>query len=346
MVTPSFPSVHFGGPDRPHRVLRDLLQERIDAVPPGGWISWATYYFRDMRLAEDLAAAHRRGVQVRIVLEGSPRLDHANDDVVAYLRGALDARSLNVTAPGSRLLRKLHPHMHVKLYAFSHPEPVAFVGSFNPSGNEPEDPEVIAEIGDQDRGHNMLVGYRDPALVAGLTAKVEGMMRSRRLLRFMPSQNRAVRAKETEIWFFPRLRSNVIDREFRDFSRGHIRGAISHLKPGRLMNHLCTAARAGCVVELLVHDTERRVPEEAVRQAQDAGILIRRYVHPDRLPMHAKFLLIDGPRGKASYFGSFNFNPRSRYLNHELLVRSTDAGLFAAFRERFETIAAQCGGYS
>ena len=42
----------FGGPDRPARALRDLLEQKVDEVPPGGSIAWITYYFRDEALAE------------------------------------------------------------------------------------------------------------------------------------------------------------------------------------------------------------------------------------------------------------------------------------------------------
>ena len=46
--------VHFGGPDRPVALLRDLLAERIARVPEGGSIDWVTYYFRDRPLAQKL----------------------------------------------------------------------------------------------------------------------------------------------------------------------------------------------------------------------------------------------------------------------------------------------------
>lgn len=65
--------IYYGGPDQPPRALRDLLKARIDAAPPGSEITWATYYFRDQELADSLVAAQRRGVRVRIRIEGSPR---------------------------------------------------------------------------------------------------------------------------------------------------------------------------------------------------------------------------------------------------------------------------------
>ena len=70
--------VHFGGPGRPDGGLRDLLAERVSQVPAGGAIDWVTYYLRDRRLAGELVAARRRGVAVRVTLEGRPRTTGAN----------------------------------------------------------------------------------------------------------------------------------------------------------------------------------------------------------------------------------------------------------------------------
>ena len=64
--------IFWGGPDCPARYLRDLLEERIHAVPAGGEILWVTYYFRDEGLAAALLQACRRGVRVRVVVGQSP----------------------------------------------------------------------------------------------------------------------------------------------------------------------------------------------------------------------------------------------------------------------------------
>jgi len=39
---------------------------------------------------------------------------------------------------------------------------------------------------------------------------------------------------------------------------------------------------------------------------------------------------------------NYNYNPRSRRLNRELLVRDRDPALFAALAPRFEEIAQEC----
>jgi phosphatidylserine/phosphatidylglycerophosphate/cardiolipin synthase-like enzyme len=346
-ISPGAPDIIFGGPDRPPRALRDVLQAKIEAVPSGGAIDWATYYFRDQALAEALIAASDRGVRVRLCVEGSPRRADVNAAVVARLEAHGLGSGLRVQRPGR--LPALHPHLHLKVYAFSHPAPVAYVGSFNPSGDLPEnDPAIVAEIGDQDRGHNLLVGFTDPVLQAGLAAHIGRLVRhgASSFDRFRPSQNRALVSRGTAIHFFPRLDPAVIDADVDAAGAGTmIRGALSHLKSGPLAGRLIAAARRGADVSLLVHDTERRVPAATVEQLGAGGIRIARYVHPDGLPLHAKFLLIESAAGRLSAFGSFNFNPRSRYLNHELLVRSTDARIADALATRFESIAAEPASY-
>ena len=152
------------------RLLRDILVSHISAVPTGGEIFWATYYFRDEALAEGLVLAKKRGVKVRLALEAHPRNGGANRPVLEMLRysGNLgsDCRAVRHVLPDNLLWKR--PRLHIKLYYFSHPEPHCLVGTFNPSGNEPEEPAIVAEIGDQDRGHNFMVEISDSRLVSPL----------------------------------------------------------------------------------------------------------------------------------------------------------------------------------
>jgi len=327
----------FGGPDRPPRYLRDFLESCIAAVPAGGTIDFATYYFRDRALAQALIDACERGVNVTVHVEGRPRRRSANQTVLAMLTSHGLRGRLHVHRPG-RLLPKLHPHLHTKIYAFSHPQPMALVGSFNPSGDEPEDMDVVAEIGDQDRGHNLFAIYRDPAIVHALQDHVRTL--GGPTDRFGSDRTRII--GDTTLYFYPRIRTGVIDRHLARLGAGaRIFGAISHLKSGSLSSQLIAAVARGASVELIVHDTERRVPEEMIAALRLEGLKIRRYVRTDALPMHAKFLLIDAPSGRTAWLGSFNFNPRSRYLNHEVLVCSEQAALWDGLYDRYQEIVAE-----
>lgn len=331
--------IAFGGPDRPARYLRDLLEELVEAAPSGSRIDWATYYFRDRALARALIRASERGVRVRLVLDGQPRRAGANDAVIAQLAnhrlgGGLHVRRGGALSPG---------HLHSKIYGF---DDCVLIGSFNPSGDDPEDAEVIAEIGDQDRGHNVLLRIDDPAHVAALRAQVERLARGRSSLieRFFPSANRVVATADASLRFYPRLRTLCVEPEIDALASGdRFRGAISHLKAGPLTKAITRAAQRGVATEILVHDTERRVPTPLVAQLAAVGVTIRRVVDPRGLPMHAKFLLLRRQGSTAAWLGSYNYNPRSRWLNAELLYRTTAPDTVAALEARFAVIAAMAG---
>jgi hypothetical protein len=339
--------VFWGGPDRPVRCLRELLEERIHAVPPGGEILWVTYYFRDEGLARALVQARCRGVKVRVVMEGNPRTGEVNNRVRQILDGpeglGRGVRFLNHDISSKWPLRIFHAddkcRLHEKLYCFSHPEPCALVGSFNPSGNIPEEPAVILQIGDQDRGHNVLVEIRTQALVEGLRAHALRIFEKRHgpWERFLPESNKAIQAGKTRVLFFPRLRCQVFDALFAGLAAGSfLRMAVSHLNDRAVCKRLSALSRRGVHVEILAHDTQRRVPSWVEQQLLQSGIVFNRYIHPEGLPMHNKFMLFDTPGRRVLAFGSMNLSERSLHANHELLVFDETPGLYDLFRQRWD----------
>jgi len=141
-------NVFFGGPDKPRYFLRDLLAQKINAVQPGGEIFWITYYFRDFYLAEKLIEAANRGVKVSLVLEARPRVANANDDVYRLLRKSnnIDIRYVRHYTPHRSIFGGL-PKIHEKVYYFKdNNKAFALIGSYNPSGMENDDPEIIKRL--------------------------------------------------------------------------------------------------------------------------------------------------------------------------------------------------------
>jgi len=341
-----FCEVYFGGPDVRACRLRNLLAERVAAVPAGGSIDWVTYYFRDQLLADELLKAHRRGVKVTVTLEKRPRTPHANEIVAGMLRAMGNGfRSLSLSGGLAPLGSMWKPHIHEKLYCFSHPSPIAFIGSFNPSGDSPEnDRAIIDEIGDQDRGHNVLVGITDSVLVGRLVAHARWFNRSRSLTlhRFSGIANRAVKGNDTLIHFWPRIRPHPVAQFFSRLGAGaRIRIAASHIKGARVVKSIIGFAQNGAALEILAEPTLRRVPMAAERMLVQAGIPFRRVSHPARLPMHNKFVLAEKGSQRWVVFGSFNWTMRSYWLNSEIGAISTNAKLFEAFAKRWEVLAAQ-----
>jgi phosphatidylserine/phosphatidylglycerophosphate/cardiolipin synthase-like enzyme len=332
--------LHFGGPDRPPRELRDLLQRQIEAVPSGGEIAWATYYFRDLDLARSLIEASDRGVNVLLHVEGRPRCAGANDAVLALLdrHGLRDGLSIHRAAKNP--VTRVRPHLHSKIYYFSHPSPHVLVGSFNPSSDAVEDVEVLAEIGDHDRGHNLLAEIHEPVLVRRLRDHLSAM--GRPLLRWRPSQNRAIVSGAVTAWLYPRLMPDIVEARVRSLAReGRVTGALSHLKESLLTRSLEAAARSGVSVRLIVHETERRVPAAVVDGLLRAGVQVSRHAKGWRQPMHAKFLILEDVQGASAFFGSMNFNRRSRWYNHEILLETAKPAMIQGLLTRYAEIEAE-----
>jgi phosphatidylserine/phosphatidylglycerophosphate/cardiolipin synthase-like enzyme len=339
----------FGGPQAPPGYLRDVLAERIKAVPAGGCIDWVTYYFRDRRLAEDLLAAHRRGVRVTVTIEKHPRSTHANDLVIEMLAGpqglgpGFRCLSLSLLAPWFRF--GWEPHLHEKLYCFSHPQPVAFMGSYNPSGDQPEEsPEIIREIGAQERGYNVLVGMTDPRLVRHLVAHARYLHRTEAncIQRFSIYNNLELQTKKGRIFFLPRLLPHPVMQFLNSLGPDcSLKFVISHLKGPTMARKLVKLARKGCDVEILADSTLRRVPASAEKIIRDAGISFQRLGGDSGLPMHDKFVLVEGVKQRWVVFGSFNWTARSWWLNQEIGMISSDSGLYKAFASRWEELTAR-----
>ena len=330
--------VFFGGPDKPSGFLRDVLAEHVESVPPGGEILWATYYFRDIALAEALIRARRRGVNVKLCIEASPKLRSANDAVRQRLAAADGLGS------GLHLIRHLLPaHLHEKIYIFSHPSPTAFVGSFNPSGNVPEDPLITRQIGDQDRGHNYLAEFDDPPVLDNLKQHVLSLHAGRHGLfaRFIgPAAD--LTGDRYQIFYFPRSDASVVARLLSERKYQRVRIAASHFRDGHLARLLARMVRQGTSVEVIAHDTLSRVPARIEALAKAHGINFVRYAHPEGLPMHSKFILLTAPGFQRVLFGSMNLTRTSLLLNHEILIAADDEpGIFEVFNSRWEEMLAE-----
>jgi phosphatidylserine/phosphatidylglycerophosphate/cardiolipin synthase-like enzyme len=330
-------------------LLRDALAERIEAVPAGGAIDWVTYYFRDRRLAEQLLCAHRRGVNVRVTLDRQPRTMTANDAVIEILSGdsglgrglrAVQHRGIH-TGRGS----VWKPNLHTKLFCFSHPHPVALLGSFNPVCDDPEEaPEIARALGDHDRGHNVMVELSDRGLVAGLVAHARRLHSARHgfFERLPAEQNRVLRGADTEVYFWPRARANPIVELLRRLGAdARIRLAASHLKGRGSLRPLLALQRRGAQLEIVASASTRRVPVKIDRVLADAGIRFQRVSETGGVPMHLKFMLVEGGEWRRVVFGSYNWTFRSRRLNHEIAAISSDPALWTAFDERWSELFAR-----
>lgn len=349
-MTQSF-DIHFGGPDKEPGHLRNILLERVEGVPAGGSIEWVTYYFRDRQLAQALIDARHRGVDVKVAIASKPRTANANQAVIDMLSPdtALGEGLSIVTLPGlpAPKGRAWRPQLHEKLYCFSHPEPVAYIGSFNPSGDDPElQPDVIAEVGDHTVGHNLLAGIRDKILAEHLRQhalyihrQVPGL-----LYRFSKTKTQDIQSGSTKLHFWPRLDPHPILQFLQGFGTdAHVCIAASHIRSKAAIKQICGLAQRGAVVEIIAEATYRRVTQAAEQALLTAGVRFNRLQYTQATPMHLKFVLVKTAQQYWSVIGSYNWTNPSFKLNHEIALISDDEALYACLQQRWTLLQAELG---
>ena len=337
--------VHFGGPDKPVGALRNLLAEKIDAVPAGGSIDWVTYYFRDRPLARKLIEAAARGVKVTLVLEGKPRIVKANQQVISILSGKMglgDGMRI-IALPGVPSPSGIgwKPQLHEKIYCFSHPRPAALFGSFNPSGDFPEDdPAILWEIGNHNVAHNALVETRDAKMVTMLAEHIRSLHRDGSSLyyRFW-GRSRSLDFGHTVLHFWPRVARHPIELFLQNFGAGsRVRIAASHIRFSWSVSRIIELARRGAQVEVLSEFTSRRVPHKTEKRLRDAGVKFERLGQLQNVPMHLKLVLAENEHGRWAVFGSFNWTMPSYLINHEIAAVTSDPYVFAEFHRRWNEL--------
>ena len=340
--------IYFSGPAQSGCGLHEALRQKIEAIPARGAIDWVTYYFRDRELAQSLLRARRRGVLVRVTMAGRPRISQANESVIELLSGArgLDNGLRLVTLPGlpSPRGRAWRPQLHEKLYCFSHPRPVAFIGSYNPSADNPElRPDIVTEIGDHRHAWNALVGITEPKLVTALVEHARYL--NNRYIglfhRFTSATNRALEGTDCRLFLWPRIGTHPVMAFLRKLpTHSRLRLAASHIRSGTAVRLLGGLARAGIDIDVVVADCPRRVPHSVEQALSQAQVRIRRIAHPDGCLMHLKFILVEASRQRWTIFGSFNWTNPSFWLNHEIAAISTSPQLFAAFDRQWQMLEA------
>jgi phosphatidylserine/phosphatidylglycerophosphate/cardiolipin synthase-like enzyme len=334
--------VYFGGPDKPAFYLRDLLAEKIDKVDGNGEIFWITYYFRDFFLAEKLIRAAERGAKVTVLLEAQPRVKNANLEILNLLK---TNEKVAVKAIRHKSLHKLfsgfNPKIHEKLYYFKcNNKTSAFIGSYNPSGRENDDLNILELIGDQDRGHNFLLELNDNVFLEDLYKHCIYMKNIRHgFLENLRKWHRKIESDGDILYYFPWSSKRVLFNFFEKAVRGDIMYiSISHFTLKSLVFRLYRLSKKGVVIKMISHNTKRRFPKKIENLLSKLNITFMRYTHPKQYPMHNKFVILERKKETLVASGSLNFTFKSLNGNHEILFITRNSAITQQFKDRWNTI--------
>ena len=338
-------NVNFGGPDLKKNNLRDILLQSIDAIPEGGNIVWMCYYLNDSSILHALVKASLRGVAITVLVDAKPRVPSVNNSSIHYL-DKYATGNINVIAAHKKPLWEYlglnwHPHFHTKLYYFSHPVPNVYVGSYNPTAGAGElSEDIISQIGDHSISHNVLVNISEQEIVTVLRKYTEKMQHHsfRSIARLAPWHNRTHCSQDWKINFLPTMGNHPIRNLLTTNEEAKIKCAISHLKGPGIKRLLESALRTGKNLEVLLDSTERRVPQQILSFFDQNKIQYHQPKLPINCLMHNKYILYKSATESKVIFGSYNWSARSRYLNHELIVTTSNKAMVADFNTRWEQV--------
>jgi cardiolipin synthase len=282
------------------------------------------------RFRDAFVAAARRGVKVRVLLDG-----FGSGDLPAHYWDPLRAAGGEAAIFNPGPLLRLPIRNHHKLLVVD--EARAFVGGFN--------------IGPEYEGDGVTGGWRDLGLalygpiVRSLAASFDAMwenqkFRRHRELRLLASRWRHRPRNPAAVQVMamgPALGRNAFQRLLVRSVREarEIRIVAAYFVPSlRLRRALRAAARRGCRVRLILPGkTDVPMVQAASRtfyaRLLHAGVEIAEY---EPRILHTKLAIIDG----AVFVGSSNLDARSLSVNYELMVRACDPTLAAEGRELFE----------
>lgn len=352
----------------------ELFPAMIEAIAEARHEVWlATYIFHDdgagRLIAEALAAAARRGVTVRVVVDG-----FGSHRRLARLRSWLEEPgvALEVFRPLDRWwswlmpgqLRRLHQKLCVVDYA------CAFVGGIN----------IIDDRFDINHGwtttprYDFAVAIRGPLVrsvrataqamwtrahlghlwreeVVSLATSQHPVKEARRLIRRLRGRRPGARSEHPSRPMVAAflVRDNVAQR--RTIERAYVQAirrarkrvdiAVPYFYPGRAFrSSLRQAARRGVQVRLLLQGkVDYRIAALAARALYDElrghGVHIFEYMPAF---LHAKVAVVDDDWATV---GSSNIDPLSLLLNLEANVVVRDHRFAAVLAERFETAFAE-----
>ena len=322
-----------GGTDAQRRVVTHV-NRAIDASPSGARIRVATYNLTLRSTADKLIAAHRRGVDVDVVVDGRQR-------TLSPLLRRVRSAGIDLTYTRGTARTSGGGHMHVKLYLFSAAgtaRHLVMVGSAN-----------LAE-------HGVSRLWNDLYTVVGeVDLYREYVDFHKQLMADQPV------ASPYERFASGSYQGTLLPREGTDHTTDDMWQALDQVRPSGATVRVCMYtwgdSRGADLARKLV-DMRRQGADVAVNHngisadveqiLRGGGVDVfdtRRDVDGDGIKdtyVHHKYLLLSQPdQGLwATYTGSHNWNNGSLRRADETILRISGRDVFETYRANFELIRA------
>jgi phosphatidylserine/phosphatidylglycerophosphate/cardiolipin synthase-like enzyme len=317
-------NVPSGTPEQ-QNAIADHIDSLIDATPPGGLIRIAIYKFTSPTFANALVNAERRGVRVRLVVDGGSRGNAAYRKVAKALGTSRKRRSWIVACEHGCIGDKI---MHNKFYLFSRTGPASDV-VVQSSANMTTTNRVNA--------WNNAFTTSDSALYRGYGDYFSALAERRH----HKGHYRVTHGDDATLYTFPRASGDTLYQML-----GHVgcsggtavRVATYDLTRTDIARRLWSLAHQGCDVRVVYTELGKR-----------AGRLLRRAGGPRILDshyrdtfVHSKYVLIDGSYAGENrqivITGSPNDTKPGLRDNDEAMLAIDDPAIHARYADNFAAL--------
>lgn len=334
----------------------DVVQQICGLVKqavPGSTIRIANFVISGtagMDFADTLLAAHDRGVDVQLVIDGWQIDKPASVKLLDELGVDESARSWvhvcsHESPEGNTSSCIGTKGQHNKFYLFSETgkeRDVVVQSSAN-----------FTDVNAQTYWNNALTITGNRTLYRGYAAYFDDLVAEVQDADYYRTVDAGTRGDEVTAHFFPSATVDpVLDRlsalECKKKGRTEVRIGMSEWDESRtgIADRLVQMAQAGCTVRIVHGPMD---PAVADRLSGQPGIELRA-LDSSALPgrIHSKYLIVENPSGKKSdrhivMTGSHNYNATSLHRNDEAIVETDDRRIYGKYRENFEQmwVAAQ-----
>jgi phosphatidylserine/phosphatidylglycerophosphate/cardiolipin synthase-like enzyme len=338
-----------------YRIILQIVRA-VERAPRGSTISMAMYLFNQQSIAWRLYAAHRRGVNVQIIID-----DGENSPQIRYLKSRLGtnkrARSFVFACRRSCMSNIAGSVVHSKFFAFSKTGGrnwVTMISSANPHTVNVEDSwNNLHTIVNRRPIYNAVRNY-----FVHMKADIN-----------RSNYYRAMSSGKYSLYFFPRAAragvntSNILDALNRvscrgPISRGYgsggrtvIRVAMWGWTTARMdvAKKLWSLHNAGCKVDATINHgrISRGILSQLLKKSARYGQIRLFDAWRDKnrndyaeLYVHHKAFIINGrwngrPNAKVVYTGSQNLTSTGIRVNDDMILRVMDAGTYNAYSSNF-----------
>ncbi|MEI5103325.1 phospholipase D-like domain-containing protein [Streptomyces sp. PmtG] len=367
--TPSWPegpvfNDPLGTVDQQH-AIRTRLIELTEAAVPGSTIKAAVYHVWEAPVVEALVAAHRRGVNVQILLDSTSKTDRPDNTAYRTLVEALGANRFDpsfvrICPAGKSCLgdpKYGKSIMHNKFWLFSEVKGARDVVVQTTSNATPSAHTKFF--------NDALLLPDNPAMYDAFAAYFTDMVGKD----WASWDYRTVSEGPYKAYFFPRGGTvketdtmysvlNNVSCRYQDASgvqrATKVRASIFKITRKQIADKLVSLKKAGCSVDLVYAETDSARSQDGTPgtwEALHSGGPAMRCFNDDRDPLrpgqrlttpyiiHSKYVLIDGVydgrRDKVSFTGSQNYTAPALRENDEVIVKVDDDAVHDTYLKHF-----------